>query len=82
MEVSQPESKDLRGVSRVEQHRFTLVKPFSAPQLLSEELLIDNKMIHFIVPVSGAVTERFEVFLKNFEEVCLMLYSLINGLNV
>ena len=38
---------------------------------MKDELLNDNKMIHFVIPVSGHVTGRFEQFLHTFEEVCL-----------
>ena len=71
VEVVQPETKDVRGVPQTNQHRLSLVKPFTASHMVASQPITNSKMIHFILPVSGDVTERFEVFMKNFEEVCI-----------
>ena len=51
-------------------HRFELVKPFGVAQLLIERALSNEKMIHFVLPLSKA-SNRFYLFLQNFEDVCL-----------
>ena len=53
-----------------ERHLLELVKPFGVVHLVKNELLDDEKMIHFILPISGAGPE-FHQFLKTFEYTCL-----------
>ena len=55
-----------------ETRRIEIVKPFGAPHIVSNHILQLDKMVHLIVPVSAAVTERFQQFLINFEETCLV----------
>lgn len=71
LELSEPDTVDMRGIVRTESFRFDVVKPFTVPQMLHNQRLNSNRMIHFILPVSGAAIERFEIFIKNFEDVCL-----------
>ena len=55
-----------------EQRRIELVKPFSVPQIVHNRLLNSEQMLHFIVPVSASVVDRFQQFLLNFEDTCLV----------
>ena len=48
-----------------------IVKPFGVAQLVRDQVVTNDKMIHFILPVSSAVSERFQDFLKSFEDICL-----------
>lgn len=56
--------------SRLERHRFEMVKPFGAAHMVQNKLVDPEKMIYFIVPVSQA-DSRFHRFMETFEGVCL-----------
>ncbi len=58
---------------RTEVQRMQIVKPFGTAQMVSTTLFQDQKMIHFILPVTTSVNDRFDRFIKNFEEVCLKM---------
>ena len=51
-------------------HRIELLKPFSPVQMLSDDIIINDEMIYFILPISR-ISERFHMFIKHYEEVCL-----------
>ncbi len=48
-----------------------IVKPFGVAELIKDQVVTNDKMIHFIVPVSSHVADRFQGFLHYFEEICL-----------
>ena len=48
-----------------------IVKPFGVAQLIKDQVVTNDKMIHFILPVSSSVSDRFQDFLHYFEDICL-----------
>lgn len=48
-----------------------IVKPFGVAQLIRDQVVTNDKMIHFILPVSSSVSDRFQDFLHYFEDICL-----------
>ena len=58
-------------------HRMEIVKPFGVAQLVRDHVVTNDKMIHFILPVSSSVSERFQDFLKSFEDICLQTLGIM-----
>lgn len=54
-----------------------IVKPFGVAQLVRDQVVTNDKMIHFILPVSSSVSERFQDFLKSFEDICLQTLGIM-----
>ena len=52
-------------------HRLEIVKPYGPAQLISDQMVTNEKMIHFVLPVSSKVADRFQDFLHYFEDICL-----------
>lgn len=55
-----------------ETHRLHLVKPFAVAQLISDNVIDNSRLIHFILPLTTDMV-RLEGFLKNFQYVCRAL---------
>ncbi len=55
----------------IQVHRMEIVKPYGVAQLIKDQVVTNDKMIHFVLPASSQVADRFQEFLHYFEEICL-----------
>lgn len=51
-------------------HRIEVIKPFGPAQMLSDDINTNDEVIYFILPISR-IGQRFHMFIKHYEKVCL-----------